>query len=204
MIDLYTWTTPNGRKVSIALEEMGLEYAIHPVNIGADEQFHPDFLKISPNNKIPAIVDRDTGTSVFESGAILQYLAEKSGAFLPTSGAERAKVLEWLAWQVGGFGPMLGQLGHFTRFTDETVPYAIKRFTEESVRLYGVLDRRLGETEFVGGDYSIADMAIYPWSAAAYEALKGIAGLDAPNVERWHATIEARPAVINGMIVPEV
>lgn len=204
MIDLYTWTTPNGRKISIALEEMGLDYTVHPVNIGADEQFAPEFLKISPNHKIPAIVDRDNGVSVFESAAILIYLAEKSGQFLPTEAAARAKTLEWLAWQIAGFGPMLGQLGHFTRFTDENIPYAIKRFTDESVRLYGVMDKRLAEAEYLAGDYSIADMATYPWSVAAYDALKGIAGLDSPNVERWHASLGARPSVLAGMLVPEV
>lgn len=202
MIDLYTWTTPNGRKISIALEEMGLAYKAHPVDISKDEQFAPDFLKISPNNRIPAIVDSDSGASVFESGAILIYLAEKSGKFLPVSGAGRAKVLEWLMWQMAGFGPMLGQLAHFSRYREDTIPEAIKRFADESVRLYGVLDKQLSEHEFVAGEYSIADMAIYPWSAVAYEGLQAMLDLSLPNVERWHAAIAARPAVQRGMKVP--
>lgn len=203
MIDLYTWTTPNGRKISIALEEMDLDYTVHTVNISEDEQFAPDFLKISPNNKIPAIVDGETGTSVFESGAILVYLAEKSGQFLPAGGEARAKVLEWLMWQLAGFGPMLGQLGHFVRYSDEQVPYAIERFTKEAFRLYDVLDKQLGETEFVADEYSIADMAIYPWSIAAYESLMQMSSKAYGNVERWHKAVEARPAVQRGMKVPE-
>lgn len=202
MIDLYTWTTPNGRKISIALEEMGLAYKAQAVDISKDEQFAPDFLKISPNNRIPAIVDNDSGASVFESGAILIYLAEKSGKFLPASGEGRAKVLEWLMWQMAGFGPMLGQLAHFSRYREDKIPEAIKRFADESVRLYGVLDKQLGEYEFVAGEYSIADMAIYPWSAVAYEGLQAMLDLSLPNVERWHAAISARPAVQRGMKVP--
>lgn len=203
MIDLYTWTTPNGRKISIALEEMGLPYTVKPVNIGADEQFAPDFLKISPNNKIPAIVDTETGTSVFESGAILVYLAEKSGKFLGDAGSDtRAKTLEWLMWQVGGFGPMLGQLAHFARYRDDKIPEAIERFATECVRLYTVLDTQLGKTEYVAGDYSIADMAIYPWSAVAYDGVKAFAGKSLENVERWHALMAGRPAVAKGMKIP--
>ncbi|MEE2930282.1 MAG: glutathione S-transferase N-terminal domain-containing protein, partial [Pseudomonadota bacterium] len=167
MIDLYTWTTPNGRKISIALEEMGLEYKVHPIDIGKDEQFSAEFLAISPNNKIPAIYDRDHEVSVFESGAILIHLAEKSGQFLPQSPAARAKVLEWLTWQVGGFGPMLGQLNHFMNRAEEKMPAAIQRFMEECIRLYKVLDQQLDGRDFVAGDYSIADMAIYPWSVVA-------------------------------------
>lgn len=203
MIDLYTWTTPNGRKISIALEEMGLAYKAYSIDISKDEQFAPDFLKISPNNRIPAIVDNDTGTSVFESGAILIYLAEKSGKFLPASGADRAKVLEWLMWQMAGFGPMLGQLAHFARYREDKIPEAIKRFADESARLYGVLDKQLATHEFVAGDYSIADMAIYPWSAVAYDGLKAMSDISLPNVERWHAAVAARPAVQRGLVVPE-
>jgi len=203
MIELYTWTTPNGRKVSVALEEMGLDYTVKPINIGNDEQFSPEFLAISPNNKIPAIVDTDNGVSVFESGAILTYLAEKSGKFLPAHGtAERAKVLEWLYWQVGGFGPMLGQLNHFARYREDRIPEAIERFTVESARLYKVLDTRLGEAEFVAGDYSIADMSIYPWSAVALQGVEQLAGANFPNVARWHDAVAARPAVQTGMNVP--
>jgi len=202
MIDLYTWTTPNGHKVSIALEEMGLEHAIHPVNLGEGEQFSDKFQAISPNGRIPAIVDRETDTTVFESGAILVYLAEKSGKFLPASGPTRAKAMEWLFWQMSGFGPMLGQLNHFVNTAEEQVPYAIKRYTDEVVRLYDVLDKRLGEVAFVGGDYSIADMAIYPWSAVAYDLIKGLSGKTLANVERWQSVIAARPAVQKGILVP--
>ncbi|MEO0983284.1 MAG: glutathione S-transferase N-terminal domain-containing protein [Pseudomonadota bacterium] len=204
MIDLYTWTTPNGRKASVMLEEVGLPYEVHPVNIGADEQFKPDFLAISPNNKIPAIVDRDTRTSVFESGAILIYLAETSGQLLPTDAAARAKTLEWLMWQMASWGPMLGQLNHFMRAAPEPVPYAVKRFTDEAVRLIGVLDKRLGQVEFVAGDYSIADVAIYTWAAVAMDPLKQAAGVEAPNIDRWLAAVGARPAVQKGMAVPAV
>jgi len=203
MIDLYTWTTPNGRKISIALEEMGLNYTVKTVNIGNDEQFAPDFLKISPNNKIPAIVDTETGTSVFESGAVLIYLAEKSGQLLGAAGTEaRAKALEWLMWQVGGFGPMLGQLAHFARYREDKIPEAIERFSTEAARLYKVLDTQLGKTEFVAGDYSIADIAIYPWSAGALKAVEGMSGQSFANVKRWHEMMEARPAVAKGMNIP--
>lgn len=205
MIDLYTWTTPNGRKISIALEEMGITYTVKTINIGEDEQFNPDFLVISPNNKIPAIVDTDTGTSVFESGAILIYLAEKSGQFLGEGdAATRAKVLEWLMWQVGGFGPMLGQLNHFARFREDKIPAAIERFATEASRLYKVLDTQLGKTEFVAGAYSIADMAIYPWSIVALEAVEQMTGQSFPNVTRWHEAVSTRPAVQKGMAVPVV
>ncbi|MEM7662238.1 MAG: glutathione S-transferase N-terminal domain-containing protein [Pseudomonadota bacterium] len=203
MIELYTWTTPNGRKISVALEEMGLDYDVKPTDIGQDQQFSPEFLAISPNNKIPAIVDTDNGVSVFESGAILTYLGEKSGKFLPAIGApERAKVLEWLAWQVGGFGPMLGQLNHFARYREDKIPEAIERFATESARLYKVLDTQLGKTEFVGGDYSIADIAIYPWSLPALVAVEQMSGSTFSNVARWHETVGARPAVQKGMNVP--
>jgi GST-like protein len=202
MIDLYTWTTPNGRKISIALEEMGLAYTVHPINIGNDEQFSPEFLAISPNNKIPAIYDQDHDVSVFESGAILTHLAEKSGKFLPTDPATRAKVLEWLAWQVGGFGPMLGQLNHFMNRADEKMPLAIQRFMEESVRLYKVLDKQLDGKDYVAGDYSIADMAIYPWSAVALTAIQGASGESLTNVAAWHDRMAARPGVQAGMKIP--
>ena len=202
MIDLYTWTTPNGRKISIALEEMGLAYTVHPINIGADEQFSAEFLALSPNNKIPAIYDRDHDVSVFESGAILTYLAEKSGKFLPKTPSERAKVLEWLAWQVGGFGPMLGQLNHFMNRADEKMPLAIQRFFEESVRLYKVLDKQLAGKDYVAGDYSIADMAIYPWSVVALGPIQSGSGETFANVAAWHNRMAARPAVKAGMNIP--
>ena len=203
MIELYTWTTPNGRKISIALEEMGVDYAVKPINIREDEQFKPEFLAVSPNNKIPAIVDHDNEVSVFESGAILIYLAEKSGQFLPPQGTkERAKVLEWLMWQKAGFGPMLGQLNHFANMREDKVPAAIERFATEAARLYTVLDKQLGSGEFVAGDYSIADMAIYPWSAPALEAVQGMSNQRFDNVARWHKTMEARPAVSRGMNIP--
>ena len=205
MIDLYTWTTPNGRKISIALEEMQLAYTVKLINTGNDEQFAPDFLAISPNNKIPAIVDTDTSISVFESGAILIYLAEKSGQFFGGEGSEtRTKVLEWLMWQVGGFGPMLGQLAHFAMYREDKVPPAIERFSVEVARLYKVLDTQLGKTDFVAGDYSIADMAIYPWSSAALSAVQSMSGQSFVNVERWHKAMELRPAVVKGMSIPSL
>jgi GST-like protein len=201
MIDLYTWGTPNGRKVSIALEEMGLEYNVHPIAIGKDEQFAPDFLKISPNNKIPAIVDNDNGQSVFESGAILIYLAEKTGQFMPTDPPGRVAVMEWLMWQMGGFGPMLGQTHHFHKFNPSVAPYAEDRFLNESKRLYGVLDKRLGETAYVGGDaLSIADFTIWPWAARA--EWQSVTFDDLPNVGRWYRELAARPGFQAGYEVP--
>lgn len=203
MIDLYTWTTPNGRKISVALEEMGLAYTVKPVDIGSNEQFAPDFLAISPNNKIPAIVDHETGTSVFESGAILIYLAEKSGKLLSENGSpERAKALEWLMWQVGGFGPMLGQLAHFARYREDKIPEAIERFSMEATRLYNVLDTQLGKTDYVAGAYSIADIAIYPWSIGALSAVEAMSGERFPNVAKWQDAVAARPAVAKGMNIP--
>jgi len=203
-IDLYTWSTPNGRKISIALEEMGLPYTVHPINITKDEQFAPDFLKISPNNKIPAIVDPEgpdgKPISVFESGAILIYLAEKTGKFMPKDARQRYDALQWLMWQMGGFGPMLGQAHHFRRFAKEQVPYAIDRYTNETRRLYGVLDKHLKEAEYLAGDYSIADMATLPW--AARHEWHGIALADFPSVKRWYDALMARPAVEKGMAVP--
>ncbi len=208
MIDLYTWTTPNGRKASVALEEMGLDYTVHPVDIGNDEQFKPDFLKVSPNNKIPAIVDRDGDggpVSVFESGAILIYLAEKTGKFLPASGLARAKVLEWLMWQMGGIGPMMGQANHFANAAPEKIPYAIDRYLGESARLIGVLDKQLADNAFVAGDYSIADMALYPWVAVGFEFIRNAkpdAVGEGANTKRWLDAIAARPSVQKGMNVP--
>lgn len=203
MIVLHTWTTPNGFKASIALEEMGLPYKVRPVNIGADEQFHPDFLKISPNNKIPAIVDEETGISVFETGAILVYLAEKTGKFLPASGEGRYKVLEWLNWQMGGLGPMFGQLGHFAVFAPEKVPYALNRYTNEAKRLLGVLETQLSKHAYVAGDdYTIADMAIYPWINTLRTFYQQEALLtDTPHIRAWFDKVGARPAVQKGMTV---
>ncbi len=211
MITLYTWTTPNGRKISILLEELGLPYEVHSVDIGHDQQFKPAFLAISPNNKIPAIVDHDADGGplpVFESGAILTYLAEKSGQFLPAAGPERYKTLEWLNWQIGGLGPMLAQLGFFAVRSKEKAPLAIRRFTEEADRLLGVMDRRLAASAYLAGaDYSIADIACYPWTVAATTVLaKALAGrLDSkPAVHRWLETVGNRPAVARGMAVPVV
>jgi GST-like protein len=209
MIDLYTWTTPNGYKVSIALEELGLAYRALPVNIGRGEQFEPSFLAISPNNRIPAIVDHDGGSpgrageaplALFESGAILIYLAEKAGRLLPEALAARYTALQWLMFQMGGVGPMLGQAHHFRNYAPEKIPYAVDRYTNEAKRLYGVLDRRLGEAEFLAGEYSIADIATYPWLRAPDR--QGVAIDEFPNVGRWRAAIEARPAVARGLAVP--
>lgn len=210
MIRLYTWSTPNGRKIPIMLEECGLPYTVVPVNIGKDEQFAPDFLKISPNNKIPAIVDDEAEggpLSVFESGAILTYLAEKTGRFLAPPGPARYKALEWLHWQIGGLGPMLGQLGFFAVRSDEKAPLAIKRFTDEADRLLHVMDKRLGEGPYLAGaDYSIADIACYAWTLAATSFLKepltGTLG-SVPNVHAWLARVGERPAVQRGMEVPK-
>jgi GST-like protein len=204
MIYLYTWGTPNGRKVSILLEELGLFYRTFPVDITKDEQFAPEFLAISPNNKIPAITDPDGPDGqplhLFESGAILIYLAEKHGRFLPKEGRGRAEVLEWLMWQMGGFGPMLGQAHHFRRFAPEQVPYAINRYSKEAERLYGVLEKQLTGRDFVAGDYSIADMAIYPWTQR--HDWQGIDLAAYPAIEAWRARMAARPAVVKGMLIP--
>jgi GST-like protein len=209
MITLYTWSTPNGRKIPIMLEECGLPYTVVPVNISKDEQFAPDFLKVSPNNKIPAIVDDEAESgplSVFESGAILTYLAEKTGRFLAPSGPARYKALEWLHWQIGGLGPMLGQLGFFAVRSDEKAPLAIKRFTDEADRLLRVMDKRLGEGPYLAGpDYSIADIACYAWTLAATsflkEPLKGTLA-SVPNMHAWLERVGERPAVKRGMEVP--
>jgi GSH-dependent disulfide-bond oxidoreductase len=199
-IELYTWGTPNGKKISIALEEMALAYNVHPVNIGKNEQFAPDFLRISPNNKIPAIVDTENGQSIFESGAILMYLGDKSGKFYPRDQPAHIKVNEWLMWQMGGFGPMLGRAHAFLHFNPGKAPFAEEMFAKEAQRLYGVLDAQLGKTEFVAGDYSIADIAIFPW-AARHEWQQ--VNLNAfPHVLRWYRTIAARPAVVKGYEVP--
>ncbi len=199
MIDLYYWTTPNGHKITIFLEEAGLPYKIHPINIGKGEQFQPDFLKISPNNRIPAIVDQkpaDGGAaiSVFESGAILLYLAEKSGKFIPSDIRGRTTVTEWLFWQMGGLGPMLGQNHHFSAYAPEKIPYAIDRYVKETNRLYGVLNKQLANHEYMAGEYSIADMASYPW-IVPYER-QGQKLEDFPHLKRWFHTMAARPAVV--------
>lgn len=206
MIDFYSWTTPNGRKVAIMLEECGLAYTVHPVNIQMNQQFEPSFLKISPNNKIPAIVDRESGTTVFESGAILIYLAEKTGRFLAKSGDARWKAIEWLMWQMAGLGPMAGQLSHFAIFAKEKIPYAIERYSNEYARLIGVLEKRLTEAEYLAGaEYSIADMAAYPWVAATLPTVsKNFKGLlkEHPHIDTWLKHIGERPGVQRGMNVP--
>ncbi len=199
MIDLHYWPTPNGHKITIFLEEAGLAYQIKPVNIGKGEQFQPDFLKIAPNNRMPAIVDHapaDGGPplSVFESGAILTYLAEKTGKFLPHDLRGKARVLEWLNWQMGGLGPMAGQNHHFSQYAPEKIPYAIDRYVKETNRLYGVLDRQLAHHPFVAGDYSIADMACYPWIVP--HDRQGQKLEDFPHVKRWYESMQSRPAVI--------
>lgn len=203
MIDLYYWPTPNGHKVSIMLEETGLAYRVKPINILKGEQFDPAFLKISPNNRMPAIVDDDGpgGATVrlFESGAILIYLAEKTGRFLPADPVPRYQTIQWLMFQMGGVGPMFGQAGHFLHYAPEKVSYGIDRYLKETHRLYGVLDKRLGEAAYLADDYSIADMATYPWIRIyPFHEID----LDAyPNVKRWKAAIDARPAVVRGVAV---
>lgn len=200
MIDLYTFTTPNGRKASIMLEEIGLDYNVHKIDITKGEQFTPEFVAINPNSKIPAIVDRDTDITVFESGAILIYLAEKTGQLLPTESKQRFQVIEWLMFQMGSVGPMFGQYNHFNRFAAEKIPYAIARYQKETLRLYEVLNTRLADVEYVGGDYSIADIAIYPW-IASYQFME--LTLDKhPHLQRWYETLQQRPAVQQGMKVP--
>lgn len=199
MIELYYWPTPNGHKITIFLEEAELEYRIVPVNIGAGDQFKPEFLRFSPNNRMPAIIDlnpADNGEpiSVFESGAILLYLAEKIGKFLPTDLRGRKTVTEWLFWQMGGLGPMAGQNHHFSQYAPEKIPYAIDRYVRETNRLYGVMERRLAEREYLAGDYSIADMACYPW-VVPYERQQQKLE-DFPNLKRWFESIQSRPAVV--------
>ena len=205
MIDLYTWTTPNGRKISIMLEECALPYAVHPINIGKNiDQFAPAFVKINPNSKIPAIVDADgpggTPITIFESGAILIYLAEKAGKFLAKEPRQRMAALQWLMFQMGGVGPMFGQTHHFLRAAPEKVPYAIDRYTKKTRRLYAVLEGRLAEASYLAGDYSIADIATFPW-VARHEWHK-VDLNDFPAVKRWYDAIGARPAVAKGMAVP--
>jgi GSH-dependent disulfide-bond oxidoreductase len=204
MIDLYYWPTPNGHKITIFLEETGLEYKVVPINIRKGEQFAPEFLKISPNNRMPAIVDSDgpggKPFSLFESGAILLYLAEKTGKLMPSETRARYRVIEWLMFQMANVGPMLGQAGHFRNAAPEKIPYAIERYTNESRRLFNVLDKRLAEASYVAGDYSIADIATYPWVVAALKAQPE--QLDTrPNLKRWIDAISARPAVQKGMAV---
>lgn len=200
MIELHTWSTPNGRKVSIMLEEVGLPYSVHAVDINKNEQFRPEFLKIAPNNRIPAIVDTDTGLTLFESGAILMYLAKKTGKLWAADGEAHWRTVEWLMWQMAGFGPMLGQVHHFVKYNKGKAPYAEERYSNEARRLYGVLDRRLAEVPFVAGAYSIADISIWPW-ASRFE-WQGIDLNAFPNVLRWYREIASRPAVEKGYHVP--
>jgi GST-like protein len=203
MIDLYSWTTPNGHKVHILLEETGLEYRVHPVNIRGGDQFDAEFLRISPNNKIPAIIDSDgpdgNSLSLFESGVILIYLAEKTGRFLPTEPGDRYRTLQWLMFQVGGVGPMLGQAHHFIKYAPRRIAYAVDRYTKETHRLYGVLDRQLSSTPYLAGDYSIADIATFPW--VRRHPIHDVDLDDFPNVKRWFETIGERPAVGRGLQV---
>jgi GST-like protein len=204
MLDLYFWTTPNGYKVTILLEELGLQYNVVPVHIGKGEQFNPDFLKISPNNKIPALVDHKSHDgrpiTLFESGAIMMYLAEISGRrFMPVDLRQRYQVIQWLMFQMGNLGPMLGQAHHFRRYAKEQIAYAIERYTSEATRLYRVLDKRLGEAEFLAGDYSIADMAVYPWLRPHKWQGQDISAW--PNLQRWYNAVRARPAVQRGLAV---
>lgn len=204
MIDLYYWPTPNGHKISIALEEMGLEYNVIPVNIGTGDQFKPEFLAFSPNNRMPAIIDRNgkdaQNVTVFESGAILLYLAEKTGQLIPEDLQGRKKTHEWLMWQMGGFGPMLGQAHHFNFYAPEKIEYAMNRYSQEANRLYGVLDKQLSQSEYVAGEmYSIADIAILPWTRTF--ARQNVDIEDYPHVKRWREMLGARTAVIAGMKV---
>lgn len=199
MLDLYYWTTPNGHKITIFLEEAGLPYNLVPINIGKGDQFQPEFLKISPNNRIPAIVDHDPvgggePISVFESGAILLYLAEKTGRLISTDLRGRVETLQWLFWQMGGLGPMAGQNHHFSQYAPEKIPYAINRYVNETGRLYAVLNKQLGDREFLAGEYSIADIACYPW-IVPYDR-QGQKLEDFPNLKRWFEVIQARPATV--------
>jgi GST-like protein len=204
MIQLYTWDTPNGKKVSIMLEEIALPYEVYPINLGQGEQMKPEYLAINPNNKIPAIIDTDgpggKAFQLFESGAILMYLAEKSGKMWPADIAERYKVIQWLMFQMGGVGPMFGQANYFYRL-EQKVPYAIERFHKEAVRLYNVLNKELGEREYLAGAYSIADIATYPW--VWRHERHHVRLEDFPHVKRWYELISARPAVQRGMEIPK-
>ena len=204
MIDLYTWPTPNGHKIHIMLEETGLPYRVHPIDIGAGDQFKPEFLRISPNNKMPAMVDSDgpdgKPMSLFESGAMLLYLASKTGKFLPQDIRDRWSTLQWLMFQMGGVGPMLGQAHHFLGYAPEKIEYAMKRYSNEANRLYGVMDRRLAESKFIACDeYTIADMAIMPW--LRFPERQGVDIADYPRVQEWRDGIAARPAVQRGLAV---
>lgn len=202
MIDLYSWTTPNGRKVSIMLEECGLAYETHSIDITTNkEQFEPSFLKISPNNRIPAIVDRENGQSLMESGAILLYLAEKTGKFLSTDATTRWQTIEWLMWQMGGLGPMAGQTHHFVKFNKGAAPYAEERYVNETKRLYGVLDKQLADRDYIAGDYSIADMSVWPW-ISRFE-WQTVDLNEFANVKRWYIDIAGRDAVQKGYHVPK-
>lgn len=207
MIDLYYWTTPNGHKITLFLEETGLPYTLNPINIGKGEQFQPDFLRIAPNNRIPAIVDNapaDGGepVSIFESGAILLYLAEKTGHFLSTDLRQRVDTLQWLFWQMAGLGPMAGQNHHFTQYAPEQVPYAIDRYVKETARLYAVLDRRLADRAFIAGDdYTVADMACYPWIVPHERQRQNLD--DFPNIKRWFDAIRQRPATVRAYEIAE-
>jgi GSH-dependent disulfide-bond oxidoreductase len=203
MIELYVWPTPNGYKISIALEEMALPYRVIDIDIQNGDQFKPEFLAISPNNKMPAIVDAEgpggKPFSLFESGAILMYLAEKTGKLMPQDMARRYRVVEWLMFQMGGVGPMLGQAHHFRQYAPEQIEYAVKRYTNEAARLYGVLDRRLAEHEYLAGEYSIADIAVFPWIRPWERQGQNLA--DFPNLKRWFEAIDARPAVQKGLLL---
>ena len=199
MIDLYTWVTPNGRKASIMLEEVELPYTVHEINIGKDDQFAPGFLKISPNNKIPAIVDNDNGRAMMESGAILLYLAEKTGKLMPKDEGRRWQALEWLMMQMGSVGPMLGQCHHFRNYAVEKLDYAVDRYTREATRLYRVVNKRLADRDFVAGDYSIADMAIFPWMRIWKNQGQDIE--EFPHLAKWLDRMYARPAVVRGIDV---
>lgn len=200
MIDLYTFTTPNGRKASVMLEEVELPYNVHIIDISKNDQFTPEFVAINPNSKIPAIVDKDTDITVFESGAILMYLADKTGKLLPTEQKARYQVIEWLMLQMGSIGPMFGQFNHFNMHAPEKIPYAIQRYEKETLRLYGVLDKQLADNEYICGDYSIADVATFPW-VTIYE-IQEMTLDNHPNLKRWHDTVSNRPAVQRGMKVP--
>ena len=203
MIDLYTWHTPNGRKVSIMLEEIEMPYEVHSINIAKDEQFQPHFLKVSPNNRIPAIVDRDNNYSLFESGAILLYLAEKSGKLINTDNRDDYyRTLEWLMWQMGGVGPMFGQVHHFVKYNKGKSEYSETRYSKEARRLYSVMDKKLSKNQYIAGnDYSIADISIWPWTARF--DWQEIDLNEFPNVTRWYKEISSRPAVQKGWLVPE-
>jgi len=200
MIDLYTFGTPNGHKASIMLEEVELPYTVHKINITKNEQFSPEYVAINPNSKIPAIVDQDTGMTVFESGAILIYLAEKAGKLLPQEQPLRFQVLSWLMLQMGSIGPMFGQLNHFKKYAPEQIPYAIERYTKETLRLYGVLDQQRAHNEFLCGDYSIADIATFPW--VAIYRFQGLSLDEHPHLKRWVKQLQDRPAVQRGQAVP--